>query len=294
MFFLSQPVGIAVDMFGPRAITIPASFFVVGGLIAQSFARQYYSIFLAQSICFGLGAAGIFMPGLVTAGQYFKVKRALALGVVASGSSLGGVIFPIFLARLFQEVGYGATLRWTALFIGILLAIANALITPVNKPKGWKARRSLFRPEVLKNPDFLLYASGSFFFFWGLFGPFDYLPSFTQALPSTKYLAIYTVSIINAASIMGRILPSYFADKLGRLATMTFMSYAAADVVLVVWLPINFYPAVAGIVIFALAFGFTSGAFVSLMTACLIDIAGGHTHDLGVMLGTFMMIISFA
>lgn len=89
MFFLSQPVGMIVDMFGPRAILMPTSILAVVGLVALSFAKEYWQIFLAQSLCFGLGAAGIFVPGLVTASQYFKRKRAFAVGIVASGSSVG-------------------------------------------------------------------------------------------------------------------------------------------------------------------------------------------------------------
>jgi nitrate/nitrite transporter NarK len=89
MFFLSQPVGLGVDMFGVRAILIPASVLCVLGLIALSFATEYWQIFLAQSLCFGLGAAGTFIPGLVAAGQFFKKKRAFALGLVAVGSSCG-------------------------------------------------------------------------------------------------------------------------------------------------------------------------------------------------------------
>lgn len=89
MFFLSQPVGLGVDMFGVRPILIPALCCSVGGLIALSFATEYWQIFLAQSICFGFGAAGTFIPALVVAGQYFKRKRALVLGLVASGSSCG-------------------------------------------------------------------------------------------------------------------------------------------------------------------------------------------------------------
>lgn len=72
------------------------------------------------------------------------------------------------------------------------------------------------------------------------------------------------------------------------------MSYLAAIAILVIWLPINARPSLAGLIIFALTFGFSSGAFVSLMTPCLVDICGGHTHDLGAMLGTFMSIIAFA
>lgn len=164
MFFLSQPVGVLVDMFGSRPITIPASVFAVGGLIALSFAREYYYIFLAQSLCFGIGAAGIFMPGLVIAGKYFKTRRALALGVVASGSSLGGVIFPIFLAQLFAKAGFGPALRWAALLIGVLLVIANLLIIPLEKPKGLAGRRTIFQPGLFKNLGFFVYVCGAFLF----------------------------------------------------------------------------------------------------------------------------------
>ncbi|MCJ1468034.1 hypothetical protein MMC07_006660 [Pseudocyphellaria aurata] len=294
MFFLSQPVGLVVDMFGSRIVLIPASILTVCGLVALSFCREYYQIFLAQGLCFGIGAAGIFMPGFVVAGQYFRRKRALAIGIVASGSSVGGVIFPIFLARLFKQVGFASAIRWSALLIGILLVFANLLVFSPNKPKGWGAKRSLIRFSVFKNPDFVIYVAGAFFFFWGLFGPFNFLPSFAAKSQDTAYVALYAVSILNASSIPGRIVPSHLSDRYGHLATMTVMSYLAAISILVIWLPINARPSLAGLIIFALTFGFSSGAFVSLMTPCLVDICGGHTHDLGAMLGTFMSIIAFA
>jgi MFS family permease len=196
MFFLSQPVGMGVDMFGVRAILIPAAIFSVGGLIALSFATEYWQIFLAQSLCFGLGAAGTFIPGLVAAGQYFKKKRALVMGIVASGSSCGGVVFPIMLARLFDQIGFRQTLRYTALMIGIMLAIANLLVTSPLPPKGLAGRKTLISFATFKKPAYLLFVSGSFLFFWGLFGPFDYLPIFASMNPKTEHIALYTVAIL--------------------------------------------------------------------------------------------------
>ena len=75
---------------------------------------------------------------------------------------------------------------------------------------------------------------------------------------------------------------------------MTTMSFVAAITVFVIWLPINYYPSEAGLIIFGLVFGLSSGAFVSLMTPGLIAVSGGDTSKLGLMLGTFMSIIAFA
>ncbi|KAF2462608.1 MFS general substrate transporter [Lindgomyces ingoldianus] len=294
MFFLSQPVGMIVDMFGPRAILMPTSILAVVGLVSLSFAKQYWQIFLAQSLCFGFGAAGVFVPGLVAASQYFKRKRAFAVGVVASGSSVGGVIFPIFMAQLFKKIGFRPAMRWTALMIGVLLLVANVLVVPPMKPKGWEGRRTLLSVAVFKKPPYLLFVGGSFMFFWGLFGPFNYLPLFADQTKSTYNVAPYTVSILNAASIFGRVLPPLYSDRVGHLRVISACAFLSGLAVLIIWLPIDYYQSLGGLVVFALFFGFFSGAFVSLITPCLVEVAGGHTHDLGAMLGTYFAVVAIA
>ncbi|KAL1616950.1 hypothetical protein SLS56_011217 [Neofusicoccum ribis] len=294
MFFLSQPVGMIVDMFGPRAILMPTSLLAVAGLVSLSFATQYWQIFLAQSLCFGLGAAGVFVPGLVAASQYFKRKRAFAVGIVASGSSVGGVIFPIFLAKLFDNIGFRPTIRWTALMVGVLLLIANILVVPPMQPKGWAGRRTLLSLAAFKKTPYLLFVGGSFLFFWGLFGPFNYLPLFAEQAKSTYDVAPYTVSILNAASIFGRILPPLYSDRVGHLRVITICAFMSGLAVLIIWLPIDYHHSLGGLIFFALFFGFFSGAFVSLITPCLVEVAGGHTHDLGAMLGTYFAVAAIA
>ncbi|SPQ18373.1 dfe21af9-f4b4-4e4c-8033-167559d72090 [Thermothielavioides terrestris] len=295
MFFLSQPVGLGVDMFGVRAILIPAFAFSVGGLIALSFATQYWQIFLAQSLCFGLGAAGAFIPGLVAAGQYFRRRRAMVLGIVSSGSSCGGVVFPIMLARLFDQIGFRATMRYTALMMGVMLAVAILLVSSPLPPKGLAGRRSLISFATFKKPTYLLFVCGNFLVYWGIFGPFDYLPLFASSTPSTAGLSLYTVAIINAVSIPGRILPNIYSDRVGSsLRTMATCSLAAAVSILVIWLPINYRRSLGGLVVFALVFGFASGAYVSLMTPALIEVAGGHARDLGAVVGTFFAVVALA
>ncbi|KAK3309901.1 major facilitator superfamily domain-containing protein [Chaetomium strumarium] len=268
MFFLSQPVGLGVDMFGARAILIPAFMFSVGVLVALSFATEYWQIFLA---------------------------RALVLGIVSGGSSCGGVIFPIMLARLFDQIGFRATLRYAALMIGIMLAIAILLVSSPLPPTGLAGRRSLISLALFKRRTFLLFVSGCFFVYWGLFGPFDYLPLFASGDPATAEIALDTVSIINAASIPGCILPNMYSDRVGssfRATSACSLLFAIST--LVIWLPISYYKSLGGLVVSLIVFEFSSGAFVSLMTPALIEVDGGHSHEFGAMLGSYFAVVAIA
>lgn len=70
----------------------------------------------------------VFYPAFSAVVTWFYKKRALAVGIAASGSSLGGVIFPIMVQRLVVEVGFGWTMRICAFLILGLLIVANLTI----------------------------------------------------------------------------------------------------------------------------------------------------------------------
>ena len=58
-----------------------------------SLSTKYWQVLLSQGVVYGIGAAGLFLPGMVTSGQWFARRRGLALGIVASGSSVGMYMF---------------------------------------------------------------------------------------------------------------------------------------------------------------------------------------------------------
>lgn len=98
----------------------------------------------------------------------------------------------------------------------------------------------------------------------------------------------------SAASIPGRIVPPAMSDKFGHLCVTTIMSILSGVFTLGIWLPLNFHNSEAGLIMFALAFGFTSGACASLLTPCLVDLCEGKIGDFGVMLGSLFSTIAFA
>ncbi|UKZ59189.1 uncharacterized protein TrAtP1_000507 [Trichoderma atroviride] len=60
------------------------------GIFTTSAATQYWQIFLAQGICMGLGNGCLFCPSLAVVSTYFSKRRALAIGIISSGTGVGG------------------------------------------------------------------------------------------------------------------------------------------------------------------------------------------------------------
>jgi len=94
MYFSMAGNGIVYDRWGPVPLLVVGTFLHVFGLMMASLSTQYYQIMFSQSICSALGASALFTAATSPVGSWFLKRRALAFGIVASGSSLGGVILP--------------------------------------------------------------------------------------------------------------------------------------------------------------------------------------------------------
>lgn len=95
--------------------------------------------------------------------------------------------------------------------------------------------------------------------------------------------------LYSSTMIPGRILPPYLGDRIGHYNVITACSLLTAVSVLTLWLPFNYHPSQAGIIVFALAYGLVSGAFVSLLMPCVA--MAGALETLGQRFGTFQTVI---
>ncbi|EKG12020.1 Cytochrome c oxidase copper chaperone [Macrophomina phaseolina MS6] len=276
LFMFGPFVGKLIDAHGCRKILGPFSLLAVLSVCMLSLCKTYWQVMLAQGVAFGFAASGLSLPAMTLATQWFSTKRGLAVGVVSCGSSLGGVVFPLIIPRLVSEVGFAAAVRWVALLQGILLAAANVLCSTPFPPKGRqrKGEESGSRKVGLKaflSWPWLFFVLGCFFTMWGLFAPLNYLPEMAAAKGMDERLAQYTLAIANAGSVIGRVLPGWMSDHVGTFNVMTAVSSLSGVLVLAFWLPLQRAdnPADAGIIVFALLYGFCSGGFVSLGAPCV-------------------------
>ena len=171
MLFGGPFVGKIFDDYGPRHLLFVGGFLHVFGLMMASISNKYYQFLLSQAICSAIGASMIFYPAFTCVSTWFLRKRGAALGMVAAGSSLGGVILPIMVVKLIPEVGFGWAMRICAFLILALVIFANltvrSRIAPTRRPFSAMA---FIRP--LKEPIFVLLTAAIFFFYCNLYETF--------------------------------------------------------------------------------------------------------------------------
>ncbi|KAF2674596.1 MFS general substrate transporter [Microthyrium microscopicum] len=269
MLFGGLFVGRIYDNFGPRPLLIFGTFFHVFGLMMTSISTEYYQILLAQGICSPIGIACLFTPATNSVVTWFMKRRAFAIGIVASGSSLGGVIFPIMFNKLIAEVGFGWAMRISAFLILAMLIFAILTVEPRMSPLPTPFKVSQYT-QALKEWPFVLTTISAFLFYLGLFIPINYIQTQAIEFGMEASLAAYLIPILNAASIFGRVCPGYAADKIGKYNVNIITCFLSGIMCLALWLPGN---SNAAIIVFAALYGFSSGAFVSLLFALIAQIS---------------------
>ncbi|KAI0292944.1 MFS general substrate transporter [Multifurca ochricompacta] len=241
-----------------RALLLAGSFLVVLGTVMTSLVEQYYQAFLAQGVCFGIGAGMLFVPSVAVVSTYFEKHRSFAVGVLASGSSLGGVIYPAIFHQLQPKIGFGWATRVIALAALVTLTITNLATRQRVLPT---MRRKLFDVSALHEAPFVLCTMGIFFGFVGLYIPFFFITPYALAKTgANSTLAFYFVPILNAASVFGRIAPNALADRIGTLNTLVPCAFFCA-VLAFAWIAVE---STGGLIVFAIFYGFFSGSFVAL------------------------------
>ncbi|KAG9528068.1 MFS monocarboxylate transporter [Aureobasidium sp. EXF-12298] len=301
MYLSSPAVGIAYDKIGPNMLLGIGS---VGGLFAifmVSLCKEYYQIFLAQALVFGVSSAFLVTPSLSTLTKYFRKNRALGMGIVVAGSSTGGVIWPIVLNQLLNHtnLGFGWTIRIIAFIMLPLLTMSCLLVrnpaviqsSANEKDQAPAAAKPKADLSIIKNPAFILCCAGMAITNLGMFSPFFYVSSYAASLNMSTSFTFYLVSIVNGASFFGRILPGILADRYGCFNLLSSAALASG-VVAFCWTGAT---NVAGVTVWALAYGFASGAIMSLQTACVSRLATPQTMGtaMGLAMGSIALMALF-
>ncbi|XP_076153948.1 monocarboxylate transporter 9b [Alosa pseudoharengus] len=79
--------------FGARPVTIFSGVMVSGGLMLSAFAPNVQFLIFSYGIVVGIGCGLVYAATMTITCQYFDKRRGLALGIVSTGTSVGGFIY---------------------------------------------------------------------------------------------------------------------------------------------------------------------------------------------------------
>ncbi|THH20608.1 hypothetical protein EW146_g799 [Bondarzewia mesenterica] len=266
-YLFSGLAGTLFDAYGPRVL-IPVSGIVSAFamfMLSITKPEHIYQQFLSQGILYPIGASFGFFPAANVITHWFRRRVAYALGCVIAGSGVGGIVFPILLTRLIPRIGFGWTVRVVAFIMLFCYFIASFAITARRPPKPL--------PSLIKLID---------------------LDGFRDA----RYTFLVVASVLNTVTIFN---PYFYVGLYGLTLHpgSTLLPYALFNVITIFTLItaiLNlalWYNATGEGVIIAFAglYGFFSGAYFSIISACVTMVS--PIDKIGARMGTLFMCVSF-
>lgn len=197
----------------------PAAVAYVFGIMMMSLSNKYWQLMLTQGVLLGASMGLLQFPVMAAVSQYFDKKRAAALGVVVSGSSVGGIVTPVAVSKMLNNSSFG--FGWSVRIIGFVITPLMAFSCLAVRARLPPRSTNFFIPAAFRNLKFDLLVAALFFMFMGMFTPLFFIPTYAVSRGMNATLASYLLAILNGASTFGRIIPGVLADKYGRLNIFT-------------------------------------------------------------------------
>ncbi|KAJ7153928.1 MFS general substrate transporter [Mycena crocata] len=243
--------------------------------------HHFYQALLSQGFGMGIGSGLVFLPSLGLASHYFRSRRAVAMGIMISSGAFGGVIYSILLNKILprEDLGFPWAVRFVAFINAFLLLVANLIMKPrpllsTSEPVDMTA--------ILNDRPYWITILGIFLGFLGVFIPYFYLQLFAFTQGVDPSFLTWIIPILNAGAMVGRLMPSFLADRYGPLNVIIPCGVTSGTIM---WGLLG-VKSVSGVAAFALFYGLVSGAFLSLTSPAVAAFSTSPTmNDIGLRIG---------
>lgn len=219
--------GWLIGKVSPKPLMAVGSVILGGGLILHSQATTAEMVYLARFLMgASLGCVGV-APCVVLVSSWFATRRGTALGIVLTGTSLGGFLIPLAAAPMIASFGWRTAMLGVSSVIWLLLL--PAILFLVKDPS-----------DASKTPVAALIAGGMTFgeavrtpLFWafGACAALVFYPIFVTSQQFILYLqspkigvaaagAAFAQSALFGVSVGGKFLAGFLSDKFRTVAVM--------------------------------------------------------------------------
>ncbi|XP_036392551.1 monocarboxylate transporter 9b [Megalops cyprinoides] len=129
--------------FGARPVTIFSGVMVAGGLMLSAFAPNVPFLIFSYGIVVGLGCGLVYAATVTITCQYFDKRRGLALGIVTTGTSVGGFLYATAQNELIELFGLDGCLLIVGALALNLIACAGPM-RPLHLPGYYLKQKAAY------------------------------------------------------------------------------------------------------------------------------------------------------
>ncbi|KAF2641510.1 MFS general substrate transporter [Massarina eburnea CBS 473.64] len=252
---------------------------------------NFMSIWSTQGLVVGLGMATFFVASSQIAATWFPKHRALAVGVVACGASIAGVIYPTMLKYTIEALGFNNAVRIVAGLVALTSIFALFFATPNPnhfhaQPTNWLSVKTWIDPDAFRNKSFCWFTASIAFLFLGFYPVFFNLeewaavkgfgtrdgsrvPLRVNVVSSKPLQTFWLLTITNGASTFGRLFLAAFGDALGALNMHYMTTFICSILIYTLW---TLADSLTVALCFCVFFGIFSGAVIGLPPASVANI----------------------
>ena len=288
LFFIGTFSGRATDYGLFRPTYFLGCLFQVLGVFMTSLSTKYWQLFLAQGICTGIGNGLVFCPCLAVVSTYFSKRRSFAIGIGASGTATGGLVYPVIVQQLLPKIGFAWTVRIQA-FVMLTVSLITLAFFKTRLPP--RKSGPIVEWSAFKELSYDLFTIGMFLIFWALYFAFYYIGSFGRnILHISESSSINDLLIINGVGLFGRLIPNYLADRFFGPLNVIIPFAFISGLLLYCWAAVT---SPGGLIGFAVTYGLFAAGIQGLFPSVVASL----TTDLkktGVRMGMVFSAISFA
>ncbi|PSR87390.1 major facilitator superfamily domain-containing protein [Coniella lustricola] len=257
------------------------------GMFLMSICTEYWQLMLTQGFLTGIGGGIFFTPALALVATYFNKRRGLAMGLVTTGNSVGGMIYPVVVRQLMPTLGFAWTTRVLAFINLAALAVCVGMMRPRLPPRksgpfvDWAAFK-----EAVWNA----YILGWWLLMWANYYTFYYVASYaTESLGLSYSSASILVIVINGAGLPFRVLVPILSDRFGPF-NMILPATLAWAVCAWCWLSVK---TMSGYYVWTVFYGALSASFQCLTPTAVASVTP-QLDKVGTRMGMAFAMISIA
>lgn len=273
--------------YGPRSVTLCGGVLFLAANVAASFGRELWHFVLAQGLLLGCATCLTYIPSVTVAPGWFDGRRGLAMGIILSGTGLGGVAWAPLLRFLNASIGFRTTLRVTGV-IAFVLITASALVLKwepatdtqrLQQAQSSRSRAMVHFPRanwaIVRSRAFAAHASAAVLQAAAYYTPVYFFSSYAKTLGYSDAAGANFIALSNAMNFSGKIVIGYLADRYGRINALVLCTLISALVTFGLWLPSSTLleeNARRGLfVAFACLYGLSASAYVALFPTALAE-----------------------